>query len=667
MNRHTHKSFTPLQTLLLIGTAVFLFLLGTIAALSAASTQAQERSPNLINYQGYLTNDAGEPLDGTATLTLGIYDAPTGGNLLWSEVQLNVLVSDGYFSVMLGSVTPLSGATFSEPNRYLQVGVDSGGGMVSLPRQQFTAVPYALQAANAWSLNGNSGTDPLTHRFGTTDEASLTFVVSDTAVMRFDPAYTPTGDFAPNITGNPFSNFIQSDLLGVIIAGGVNNVITSTTAGNHSTISGGSNNLVTGSNSTIGGGLDNKATGSLATIAGGKSNIASEFYATIGGGVDNQAGFLAVVGGGSENQAVSYGTVGGGLFNGATYQYATVAGGRGNNASGRFSSVSGGGGNIAGGEYAAIGGGAGNEATGDRSYAIGTRAHAEHNGAFVWSDSSAVDFISTGNDQFLIEADGGMGVGTNAPATQLHVVATLDAVANIDGHVVAIENDATTDFDGPDLLALKLTNISDPESGSNFITFVDQDSGVGAIEGNGSGGVTYKTSGADFAEYLPLTDPSEPIAIGTVVGLSDGYISQQTSGADRVFAISSAAGFVGNAVGDDAQAGSALVALMGQVDVQVRGTVQAGDYVVASGLNDGVGVGVPLAELRAEQVGQVVGLALESTADGGQVLVLVGVPHDTIWQAMLQARDAQLANLELRLAQLEQLLLDDTACSTNCP
>lgn len=55
------------------------------------------------------------------------------------------------------------------------------------------------------------------------------------------------------------------------------------------------------------------------------------------------------------------------------------------------------------------------------SFAAGTQAKANHTGAFVWGDNTFADFASTGNNQFLIRAGGGVGVGTNAPAAQLHV------------------------------------------------------------------------------------------------------------------------------------------------------------------------------------------------------------------------------------------------------
>jgi len=54
--------------------------------------------PQSINYQAYLTNNAGVPVNETPAITFRIYDAETGGSLLWSDV-LAVPVINGIFSV----------------------------------------------------------------------------------------------------------------------------------------------------------------------------------------------------------------------------------------------------------------------------------------------------------------------------------------------------------------------------------------------------------------------------------------------------------------------------------------------------------------------------------------------------------------------------------------
>ncbi|MFV1981595.1 MAG: tail fiber domain-containing protein, partial [Rhodothermia bacterium] len=65
-----------------------------------------------------------------------------------------------------------------------------------------------------------------------------------------------------------------------------------------------------------------------------------------------------------------------------------------------------------------------NSATKGFTFAAGQRAKANHSGAFVWADSAStvgVDFSSTNENQFLIRASGGVGIGTNAPAEALQV------------------------------------------------------------------------------------------------------------------------------------------------------------------------------------------------------------------------------------------------------
>lgn len=131
-----------------------------------------------------------------------------------------------------------------------------------------------------------------------------------------------------------------------------------------------------------------------ATICGGgkynNTNYVTDIYGTIGGGIDNQAG---------DNT---------GALDSA--EYATVSGGIGNIASGPKSTVGGGAFNMASGLGATVPGGIGNMAKGDYSFAAGRGSEAEHKGCFVWSDTLLEDFSSTGDNQFLVRAIGGVEI-----------------------------------------------------------------------------------------------------------------------------------------------------------------------------------------------------------------------------------------------------------------
>lgn len=77
-------------------------------------------------------------------------------------------------------------------------------------------------------------------------------------------------------------------------------------------------------------------------------------------------------------------------------------------------------------------GGSGNQARGNFSFAAGLFARAIHSGTFVWADafSAPVDsFVSTGQNQFLIRANGGVGIGTNSPNFPLEMASGAHVTA----------------------------------------------------------------------------------------------------------------------------------------------------------------------------------------------------------------------------------------------
>ncbi len=196
-----------------------------------------------------------------------------------------------------------------------------------------------------------------------------------------------------------------------------------------------------------------------------------------------------------------------------------------------------------------------------------------------------------------------------------------DAPEELDGHVVVIENGGYMNAGGgPDGLAILLTNLGNPNSSNNFITFFKADGAdadllpdsAGAIEGNGSGGVTYQTSAADFAEMLPAVpglEPGDVLAIGPDGRLVRSSSAYQTNVLGVLY---SAPGFLGDRSGPRDH-GEVPVAFLGVVPVKAsaeNGPIQPGDLLVASdtpghamraGLNPPVGsvLGKALAPLDA--------------------------------------------------------------------
>ncbi len=64
-------------------------------------------------------------------------------------------------------------------------------------------------------------------------------------------------------------------------------------------------------------------------------------------------------------------------------------------------------------EYSTIPGGESNLAVGRHSFAAGHQANANHDGSFVWADSTNADFYSERNDQFRLRANGGARFDVN--------------------------------------------------------------------------------------------------------------------------------------------------------------------------------------------------------------------------------------------------------------
>jgi len=224
-------------------------------------------------------------------------------------------------------------------------------------------------------------------------------------------------------------------------------------------------------------------------------------------------------------------------------------------------------------------------------------------------------------------------------------------------------------FSNSSVLAIQ-TNDIDPlqTSATNFVTFYDGTfSPVGAVEGDGNGTLTYTSSGADYAEYMPRVDPDEAIEAGEVVAVVDGAITKRTDDPDRTMVVTDQPVVTGNSPGQgrDARSGYETVAFTGQVPVRVRGTVEPGDVIVPSGENDGTAVALSPAEWEPGTA--IVGQAWERSGDDGvsEVTVAVGIgDEDALASALTRQREtiddvrAENETLRDRVATLENRLAD---------
>ena len=343
--------------------------------------------PQMINYQGILTDASGNPITGTRNITFTIYSELLGTVPWWFETQNNVLVTNGLFNVLMGSINPLR----SVPERgdcFLEITVE---GVRIAPRIRLASVPYAFNAAGLTSsLEGicraNVGSDLqgdncITHvNLGTKSKAGDWHYNDSFNTISGgldNVAYGPDEHGFATVGGGR-NNAAEYDY--ATVSGGEDNSASDqycTVSGgrdnaaehDYATVSGGESNQASAKHGTVGGGSRNAVSGECSFVGGGSSNVACSASAAVGGGYDNRAaGRCAAIGGGATNHTSGFAaTIGGGGLNYTGNYCATVGGGRGDSAVGDRSTVGGGGGNVACSAYAAIGGGQENRASGEHS------------------------------------------------------------------------------------------------------------------------------------------------------------------------------------------------------------------------------------------------------------------------------------------------------------
>ena len=129
---------------------LFVLILALLGSQTATSGQALPAdvagSPvgTAFTYQGQLQS-GGTPVDDTCDFEFGLWDAPTGGNLVGSpQPAPNIPVNNGLFAVRLD----FGSGAFTGEGRWLQTAVrcpaGSGEYTTLAPRQALNPVPYAM-------------------------------------------------------------------------------------------------------------------------------------------------------------------------------------------------------------------------------------------------------------------------------------------------------------------------------------------------------------------------------------------------------------------------------------------------------------------------------------------------------------------------------------------
>ena len=551
----------------------FLFLALTVLAGNLA-VHAQSTA---FTYQGRLTDSSGSPSTGGYDLRVAVFDAAGGGNLRGLLTNSAVAVSNGLFTTTLD----FGFGVFNGGPRWLEIGVRSNGTATAFntlaPRQAVLPAPYAFWSANAsqavtvtgtvpssglngvysnpvsfnnpangfagdggglnnvnaaqlggrsaaqfWQTGGNAGANPTNGSFlGTTDNQPVELRANNRRALRLEP----TADSA-NVIGGNASNVVSAGVVGAVVAGGG--------------ASGGNHNRVEADHAAVLGGFGNVAAGAQSVIGGGRGNIAGGTRAVVGGGLFNQAlGFASVIAGGNANAA--------------TNNWSTIGGGADNLASG-YASV--------------IPGGINNTASANFTAAMGYRAKANHNGAFVWADPQEADFASTATNQFNIRASGGARFETGGAGLTVDGRSAL--LASAFGEPLVFSVNGTP--------ALRL----EPTTGTPNV--------IGGYEGNSvASGVFGATvfGGGDFGirQYPNQATTNFATVPGGLGNTASGFASTAMGGVNTASAdYSTAMGFGNKASGHSSMAMGVFNSATGEVSlVAGQESIAGGDYSMATG------------------------------------------------------------------------------------
>lgn len=243
----------------------------------------------------------------------------------------------------------------------------------------------------------------------------------------------------------------------------------------------------------------------------------------------------------------------------------------------------------------------------------GTADSAFNDDVFIGGESETLTdggFALDGDDLFVADELGVEGM--------IFSDTGLDVDANTADYMLNLFNDGNANTrEGIRIQACADTN---PSTACEYVHFFDGNgTSVGAIEGDGAGGVTNASAGADYAELFPGVYAN--FAAGDVLALDGaGNVQLASNDQDVIGTFSVAPNVLGNWVEDWQSTGNYVaVALLGQVPVNVNdegGAIAIGDYITLSSASGEA--------MKMNGPGHAIGIALEAHAGGsGQIEMYV--------------------------------------------
>ncbi|MCZ4409080.1 hypothetical protein O3Q51_09685 [Cryomorphaceae bacterium 1068] len=173
-----------------------------------------------------------------------------------------------------------------------------------------------------------------------------------------------------------------------------------------------------------------------------------------------------------------------------------------------------------------------------------------------------------------------------------------------------------------------------------------------------SAGVVFQSGSADYAEWLERESGVQDLAPGTVVGVAGGKVSLNTADAREVMVVSMAPLVLGNMPEEGKEHLFEKIAFMGQVPVKVIGKVLEGDFILATGLNDGMAIAKSRDQMTLDDYDNVVGVAWSSSIrETGVSLINTAVglsTNDLV--ASLKAQQEEIAALKASVSKIERYI-----------